>query len=95
LEQLGLVDGIDPVTRVRRRPGAVFVVEVRDGLATALLGLRELRMPAFCEPALRFAADRSEPFTAADLPGLEAGSAVVLVRRLVREGALEVTGAGG
>lgn len=95
LEQLGLVDGIDSMTRVRRRRGAVFVVEVRDGLATALLGLRELRMPAFCEPALRFAADRSGPFTARDLPGLEAGSAVVLVRRLVREGVLEVTGAGG
>lgn len=95
LEQLGRLDSIDTRTRVRRRPGAVFVVEARGSRATALLGVRELRMPPACEPALRFVADRTEPFAPTDLPGLDAASSVVLVRRLVREGALEVEGAGG
>jgi hypothetical protein len=39
-------------------------------------------------------AGRTVPFVPADLPDLDASSAVVLVRRLVREGALEVLGAG-
>jgi bifunctional lysine-specific demethylase and histidyl-hydroxylase NO66 len=95
LAQLGRVEEIDADTPVRRRPGSVFVVEARDGRATVLLGMRELRMPAFCEPALRFVAERLGPFEPAGLPGLDPGSAVVLVRRLVREGALEVTGADG
>jgi hypothetical protein len=60
-----------------------------------LLGLRELKLPPFCEEALRFVAGSAGSFTAADLPGLpDPESGLVLVRRLVREGALEVEGAG-
>lgn len=95
LAQIGRVDEIEADTPVRRRPGSVFVVESRDGRASVLLGMRELRMPGFCEPALRFVAEGLEAFEPADLPGLDPGSAVVLVRRLVREGALEVAGAAG
>jgi lysine-specific demethylase/histidyl-hydroxylase NO66 len=95
LAQLEWLDEVGPGTEVARRAGGVFRVEVRSGLATVLLGLRELRMPLFCEPALRLVADRSGGFTAAELPGLDRDSAVVLVSRLVREGALEVVGAGG
>lgn len=94
LAQLGLADVIRADSIVRRRSGSVFVVDVRGGRATALLGMRELRMPGYCEPALRFVAGRDQPFVPADLPGLDPSSAVVLVRRLVREGALEVSGAG-
>ena len=94
LSQLGRVEDVGATTRVRRRHGSVFVVEAREGRATVLLEMRELRMPAFCEPALRFLAGREAPFAPADLPGLDDGSAVVLTRRLVREGALEVAGAG-
>jgi bifunctional lysine-specific demethylase and histidyl-hydroxylase NO66 len=94
LVQLGRVEHIDAGTPVRRRPGSVFVVESRGGRATAILGMRELRMPGFCQAALRFVAERGEPFTPGDLPGLDPGSAVVLARRLVREGVLEVAGAG-
>ncbi|HYZ11904.1 MAG TPA: cupin domain-containing protein [Actinomycetota bacterium] len=93
LSQLGWVDAVDETTALRRRPGSVFVVEARDGRATVLLGMRELRMPGFCEAALRFVADREDRFVPADLPGLDQDSAVVLARRLVREGALEVAGA--
>lgn len=94
LTQLGRVEEIEAGTAVQRRPGSVFVIEVREGRAIALLGMRELRMPGFCEAALRFVAERPEPLAPRDLPGLDPGSAVVLVRRLVREGALEVVGAG-
>jgi bifunctional lysine-specific demethylase and histidyl-hydroxylase NO66 len=94
LARLGQAEEVEAGTPVRVRPGSVFVVEVREGRATVLLGMRELRMPGFCEPALRFVAGRTEPFVPADLPGLDASSAVVLVRRLVREGALEVPRAG-
>jgi ribosomal protein L16 Arg81 hydroxylase len=94
LDQLGRAEEIESDTRVRVRPGSVFVVEAREGRATVLLGMRELRMPGSCEPALRFVAGRTVPFVPADLPDLDASSAVVLVRRLVREGALEVLGAG-
>ncbi len=92
LVQLGRVEEVEETTPLCRRPGSVFVVEARGGRATVLLGMRELRMPGFCEPALRFVADRGEPFVPADLPGLDPASAVVLARRLVREGGLEVAG---
>jgi hypothetical protein len=52
-------------------------------------------MPARCEPALRFVEDAAGGFTPAELPGLDEASALVLVRRLVREGVLEVPDAGG
>ncbi|HEX2025937.1 MAG TPA: cupin domain-containing protein [Actinomycetota bacterium] len=96
LAQLEELDAIEASTPVRRRPEGVFRVEVRDDRATVLLGLRELRMPASCEAALRFVAAATGPFAARDLPGLgDEASGVVLVRRLVREGALEVVRAPG
>jgi bifunctional lysine-specific demethylase and histidyl-hydroxylase NO66 len=94
LEQLEGVEDIEPGTRLRRRPGGVFMVEAGRDRVTVLLGMRELRMPAFCESPLRFVAERSKPFTPEDLPRLDPDSAVVLARRLVREGALEVVGDG-
>lgn len=85
---------IDERTPVRRPPEGVFRVGLSEQHATVLLGLRELRMPAFCEEALRYIASTDGSFTAADLPGLaDASSRIVLVRRLAREGALEVEGA--
>lgn len=95
IAQLEAVETIDAGTTVRRRPEGVFRVGVDEGMAVALLGLRELRMPPHCEPALRFVADSTDWFAAADLPGLaDDASRVVLVKRLAREGALEVEGAG-
>jgi hypothetical protein len=90
LRQLELASRLDTGTPLRRRPGSVFRVEVDGGEARVQLGMRELRMPAFCEPALRVVAGADEMFSAFDLPGLDPGSQVVLARRLVREGAVEV-----
>jgi bifunctional lysine-specific demethylase and histidyl-hydroxylase NO66 len=95
LRQLGLVDRIENATPVRRRSGSVFEVSVEGDEASVLLGMRELRMPAFCGPALRFVARSGESFRPADLPGLDDESRLVLVRRLVREGAVEVVDAAG
>ena len=83
---------VEAGTAVRRRPEGVFRVEERRDHATVVLGLRELRMPPFCGDALRFIAGRESPFSARDLPGLDGESAIVLVGRLIREGALEVVG---
>ena len=94
LAQVVGLAGVDPKTVLRRRPDSVFHVS-RDGAeAVLLLGGRELRMPAFVEPVLRFLAE-AQSFSATDLPGdLGADSRMVLLRRLVREGALEVVGLG-
>jgi hypothetical protein len=83
-------------TAFRRRSGVVFLVSVSGPEATVLLGLRELRMPSFAEPALRFVAEAAGPFRARDLPGpLDPGSRLVLLRRLVREGAVEIVDGAG
>jgi lysine-specific demethylase/histidyl-hydroxylase NO66 len=96
LRQLRLARGLDGDTTMRLRPEAVFRVDVSEGEARVQLGMRELRMPGFCEPALRFVAEAgAQGFTASDLPGLDRGSQVVLARRLVREGAVEVRGVAG
>ncbi|MDQ3991650.1 MAG: cupin domain-containing protein, partial [Actinomycetota bacterium] len=96
MRQLDLAASMDATTAVHRRGGSVFVVAVNDDRATVLLGHRELRMPAFVEPALRFVETATEAFTAADVSGgLDEASRLVLLRRLVREGALEILDDGG
>jgi hypothetical protein len=88
------IRGLTLGTEVRRRPGAVFEVSSADDEAVALLGNRELRMPPWCEPALRFVAETTGRFRVRDLPGLDDASREVLALRLAREGALEVLDAG-
>lgn len=97
----GLVDrvrlaGLDDDSLVRRRAGSVCVLRWgRFGDAGAerlrvLLGDRELRMPAWLEPTLRDIAGSGESFRVGQLTALDPPSRLVLVRRLVREGLLEV-----
>lgn len=93
----GLVDRmrlttLDDEGRLRRRPGAVCELRVDDiGSVRVLLGDRELRVPGWVESAMREIASR-DAFTIRDLaPYLDSASRLVLVRRLVREGLLEVT----
>ncbi len=90
LEAVWSPDRLDGETRLRRRPESVFRVKPAGDLVRVILGRREVRMPAYCEPALRRIA-AGDAFAVANLPGLaDEASRVVLVRRLVREGALEV-----
>ena len=94
LDRVALL-GLTGATPLRRRAGSVLVLRPAPPEAGArqlrvLLGDRELRVPAWLEPALRVVA-ASDSLTADDLAGfLDADSRLVLVRRLVREGTLEV-----
>jgi lysine-specific demethylase/histidyl-hydroxylase NO66 len=95
LAQLERLRSFGPVDELRRRPGGVFRVSVDGDEARVLLGLRELRMPPGCAPALRFVEGAPGRFRATDLPGLDDGSRLVLARRLVREGAIEIVDVAG
>jgi bifunctional lysine-specific demethylase and histidyl-hydroxylase NO66 len=84
------VDALTDESRVRRRTGAICHLEPAGDRLLAFLGDRELRMPAGLEPAMRRILDREE-FPIHDLANvLDEESRLVLVRRLVREGLLEV-----
>lgn len=76
---------------VRRRPGAVCELRTDEtGPLRLLLGDRELTVPRWVEPAVRDIIAREE-FAVRDLAAhLDPTSRLVLVRRLVREGLLEV-----
>ena len=92
LEQMERLRRSGPDTTFARRPGSVFQVSVEGSEAVVALGPVELRMPAHVEPDLRFVAASWEPFRPSDLPGsLDEESRLVLLRRLVLEGAVEVT----
>ena len=77
-------------TRLRRRPGHPCVVLERGERVDVLIGDRSVDMPAWLRPALDEIRVRRE-LRPADLAGhLDPQSRLVLCRRLVREGLLEV-----
>ena len=75
-------------SRLRRRPGHPCVLLERGDQIEVLLGDRSLTVPAWVRPALDEVRARAE-LSPADLP-LDEQSRLVLCRRLVREGLLEV-----
>jgi mannose-6-phosphate isomerase-like protein (cupin superfamily) len=88
LDREALARGIADDTRLRRRAGHPCVLVDDSDTVRVLLGDRVLRVPARVRGALEVVATRRE-LTPADLP-LDPASALVLSRRLVREGLLEV-----
>lgn len=76
-------------TRLRRRVGTTCTMRARGDQLELLLGDRRLTMPAKVESAIRMILDAGE-FTPTDVPRLSADSSLVLCRRLVKEGLLEV-----
>ena len=89
----GLTDVIDlgtlaDDTRLRRRPGHPCVLLDHGETVEVLLGDRSVTVPAWVRPALVEIRARGE-LTPAELP-LDEQSRLVLCRRLVREGLLEV-----
>jgi bifunctional lysine-specific demethylase and histidyl-hydroxylase NO66 len=78
-------------TVVERRRGSICVVRAHGSEIRVLLGDRRLTMPAWVEPAMRRIAEGGG-FRVGDLaPALaSASSRKVLVRRLIREGLLDV-----
>ena len=90
LQQLVLAEELDDRTVVRRRPAAVCELSTAAGRLEVLLADRVLRMPAALEPALHLLVI-GEPSRVSDLEALlDIRSRHVLVRRLVREGLLEI-----
>jgi lysine-specific demethylase/histidyl-hydroxylase NO66 len=89
VDRLAIAD-LDIDTTVVRRPGSVCSLAMAGERLRVLLGDRELRVPSRLEPALAWLRDQ-QALRAADLrPWLDDASSVVLVRRLVREGLLQV-----
>jgi bifunctional lysine-specific demethylase and histidyl-hydroxylase NO66 len=83
------LDRIDADTVLARRPGRPCVVTpTGDGRLQVLIGDRSLEVPAHLDGAIEVVRT-STTFTPADL-GLDPQSNLVLARRLVREGLLEV-----
>ncbi len=92
LHQLGMLDSLDDECRLRRREGSVCLVLPGEGERVTVVvgGGKELRMPAALEPVMRRIA-ASGPFRLGDLgDALDGPSRLVLGRRLVREGLLEI-----
>ena len=77
-------------TRLRRRAGKPMVLRPDGDRIAILLGDRTLAVPGWLGPALAHVLETTE-LTPADLaPDLDEQSRLVLCRRLVREGLLEV-----
>lgn len=93
LRQVADLPRLGPSSLLRPRAGTVWDVRPDADRVVVSVGKRRVSMPAFCEPALRALADGRA--AAGELPGLDPESGVVLARRLVREGVLEVVDAGG
>jgi len=88
-DRLVLAD-IDDHTALMRRPGSFCVLEPDGTRLRLLLGDRVLDVPATLGPVLGHVLEQDR-FIAADLAGwLDPQSRLVLVRRLVREGLLQV-----
>ena len=76
-------------TRLWRRPDTDAVVRVGPGKAVIEFHGKRVSVPAHAGAALQFVNAADGPFTAADLPGrLDPDGALVLIRRLLREGLL-------
>jgi hypothetical protein len=91
LVDLTRVPTLDLGSRFRRRSDAVLSVRRDDDRIVLRLGDRLVRMPARVEPSVRFVADGLD-HAVRDIPGLDDDGRLVLARRLVREGLLEVLG---
>ena len=78
------VRDLSPATPLRPRAGLAATVRIDGDSAVLTVPGRTLTLPAFTEPALRRLLDA--PCTPADLPGLDEEGALVLARRMLREG---------
>jgi hypothetical protein len=93
LGEILALPGLDDTTVLRPRAGTITQLDTTgDGRLRLTLGDRTLVLPAALEPALRRLLDGPE-LRVGDLADLlDAPSRLVLVRRLVREGALRTGG---
>jgi hypothetical protein len=87
LRQLAVVEGLTPGTPLRLRAGLHAAVSVDETRVRLRLLDRDVALPAHAGDALK-AVLSGEPFTPADLAGLDAAEQLDVVRRLLRAGVL-------
>jgi hypothetical protein len=94
LGQMTQLPHITLATTVQRRPDAVWDLrETESGCTVRCFG-KEIQLPAFIAPALRFALSGAR-FSVGEMPDcVDAAGKVTLVRRLVKEGLFECVEAG-
>jgi lysine-specific demethylase/histidyl-hydroxylase NO66 len=91
LTQVRALEGLTAGHRLARRPTVIADLELDEAGAVLLFDGTELLFPPKAAAALEAVYSAAEPFTAAELPGpLDEDGRLVLVRRLVREGFLQV-----
>ena len=90
IHQLLALDDLADESVVRKREGAMCALSSADGELSVLLGDRELRMPAWLEPAVQSMLEHEQLPVSHLAPYLDEAGRIVLVRRLIVEGLLEV-----
>jgi bifunctional lysine-specific demethylase and histidyl-hydroxylase NO66 len=95
LAQARAAEGLALETTVQRRETVLFDLTERDGRILLSFEGKQVSLPSQARAAVEAAASAAEPFRPADLPGLDEAGRVVLARRLVREGFLQVSSAPG
>jgi hypothetical protein len=91
LAQLRAAERLDADTACERRPTVIAELERHPGTVALVFEGKEVVFPARAEPAVAAVHAAEGPITAAALPGpLDLEGRVVLLRRLVREGYLQV-----
>jgi bifunctional lysine-specific demethylase and histidyl-hydroxylase NO66 len=95
LAQARAAEGLALETTVQRRETVLFDVAERDGRILLSFEGKQVSLPGQARAAVEAAASAAEPFRPADLPGLDEAGRVVLARRLVREGFLQVSSGPG
>ena len=90
LRQLAMLDEIDAQTPIVRRRGATCALFPSEGSLKVLLSDRELEMPLAAKPAMEEVAGRHHLHVLDLHEYLTPESALVLVKRLIREGLLRV-----
>jgi lysine-specific demethylase/histidyl-hydroxylase NO66 len=89
LSQLRALDAIGPDARVERRPTVIAdLVDEGDGRVALVFEGKRVRFPGVAAAALERVL--SGEARVGDLPGLDDGGRLVFVRRLVREGFLQI-----
>ncbi|HVD24359.1 MAG TPA: cupin domain-containing protein [Gaiellaceae bacterium] len=92
MAQLRALDALAPDSRLERRPTVLADLVEQNGTVSLVFEGRDVTFPAHIAQELEAIVASDEPFTVAELPGsLDDAGRLVLVRRLVREGFLQVS----
>jgi hypothetical protein len=93
ISQLRALEGLTGESLVERRETVVADLEHADGGVALVFEGKSIRFPARAAAEVEACFEREEPILVSELPGgLDLDGRLVLVRRLVREGFLRVSG---